>query len=209
MPTHSQCRHTLLAALPLMLFSAMPAQAAVHLLLRPPGTTGETVNQVDITACDHDEDACRNDPSLIGYQRGGWSLTLTDTSAAFVFDVRQHRGLSSTWSFGADQFVQWHADQPVRVYWYQSVLNTTSPGCLCSYVSSGSYSGDHGYDPAFRARASADLRRGDQRVLIRYFLNIVEGGAVPEPATWTMLIAGFGIVGAAARRQRAVAAVSR
>ena len=28
------------------------------------------------------------------------------------------------------------------------------------------------------------------------------GGAVPEPATWAMLIAGFGLVGAAARRRR-------
>ena len=28
-------------------------------------------------------------------------------------------------------------------------------------------------------------------------------GAVPEPATWEMLIAGFGLVGAAARRRRA------
>ena len=31
-------------------------------------------------------------------------------------------------------------------------------------------------------------------------------GAVPEPASWAMLIAGFGLVGAVARRRRAVAA---
>ncbi|WP_017667450.1 CHRD domain-containing protein [Sandarakinorhabdus sp. AAP62] len=31
-------------------------------------------------------------------------------------------------------------------------------------------------------------------------------GAVPEPSSWAMLIAGFGLVGAAARRRRAVAA---
>lgn len=31
------------------------------------------------------------------------------------------------------------------------------------------------------------------------------GGIVPEPATWAMLIAGFGIVGVAARRRRAAA----
>ncbi len=29
---------------------------------------------------------------------------------------------------------------------------------------------------------------------------------VPEPASWTMMIAGFGAVGAAARRRRAMAA---
>ncbi len=32
------------------------------------------------------------------------------------------------------------------------------------------------------------------------------GGGVPEPASWVMLIAGFGLVGAAARRSRTVAA---
>lgn len=34
------------------------------------------------------------------------------------------------------------------------------------------------------------------------------GGAVPEPATWATLIAGFGLTGAAMRRRRATAAVA-
>ena len=33
------------------------------------------------------------------------------------------------------------------------------------------------------------------------------GTAVPEPATWTMMIAGFGLVGGALRRRRAPALV--
>ncbi len=37
-------------------------------------------------------------------------------------------------------------------------------------------------------------------------LTIGTSGAVPEPASWAMLIAGFGLVGAAARRRRPVAA---
>ena len=37
-------------------------------------------------------------------------------------------------------------------------------------------------------------------------LTIGTAGAVPEPASWAMLIAGFGLVGAAARRRRPVAA---
>jgi hypothetical protein len=36
--------------------------------------------------------------------------------------------------------------------------------------------------------------------------NFSVAGAVPEPANWAMLIAGFGLVGAAARRRRSVAA---
>jgi hypothetical protein len=38
--------------------------------------------------------------------------------------------------------------------------------------------------------------------------DFAQNPAVPEPATWAMLIAGFGIVGAAACRRRAVAATA-
>jgi hypothetical protein len=58
---------------------------------------------------------------------------------------------------------------------------------------------------------------GGFRVGSVYFLNnepsgyekllfVDTGGAVPEPASWAMLIAGFGLVGAAARRRRATVA---
>jgi hypothetical protein len=35
------------------------------------------------------------------------------------------------------------------------------------------------------------------------YSSVPAGGGVPEPATWTMLIAGFGLVGGLARRRRA------
>jgi len=38
-------------------------------------------------------------------------------------------------------------------------------------------------------------------------IGVATGGAIPEPASWAMLIAGFGLVGAVARR-RATAAVA-
>ncbi|WP_235890493.1 PEPxxWA-CTERM sorting domain-containing protein [Sandaracinobacter neustonicus] len=41
----------------------------------------------------------------------------------------------------------------------------------------------------------------------RGFRTWVDAGAVPEPASWALMIAGFGIVGAAARRRRAAAQV--
>ncbi|MFZ4690655.1 MAG: PEPxxWA-CTERM sorting domain-containing protein [Polymorphobacter sp.] len=39
-------------------------------------------------------------------------------------------------------------------------------------------------------------------------VGVLGTGAVPEPASWMMLIAGFGIVGAARRRQRLAAAAA-
>ncbi|HEY9234280.1 MAG TPA: PEPxxWA-CTERM sorting domain-containing protein, partial [Phenylobacterium sp.] len=36
----------------------------------------------------------------------------------------------------------------------------------------------------------------------------VTGGAVPEPATWAMMITGFGLAGAAIRRRRGALAVA-
>jgi hypothetical protein len=38
-----------------------------------------------------------------------------------------------------------------------------------------------------------------------FFLRPLGGGVIPEPATWAMLISGFGLVGATARRRRAAA----
>ena len=41
---------------------------------------------------------------------------------------------------------------------------------------------------------------------MNFWAYVAGAGAVPEPASWAMLIAGFGLVGAAARRRRAIAA---
>ena len=45
-----------------------------------------------------------------------------------------------------------------------------------------------------------------QAALYRAVAHDVGIGAVPEPASWTLMIAGFGLVGAAVRRRTAVAA---
>jgi hypothetical protein len=40
-------------------------------------------------------------------------------------------------------------------------------------------------------------------------VSIAEAGVVPEPASWAMLLAGFGLTGAMMRRRRPVPAALR
>jgi hypothetical protein len=53
-----------------------------------------------------------------------------------------------------------------------------------------------------------NLDQGDYTLSVRGPGDVVfgGGGAVPEPASWAMLIAGFGVVGAMQRRRKTVAA---
>jgi hypothetical protein len=52
-------------------------------------------------------------------------------------------------------------------------------------------------DPTF-IKGTYDFVNGDKR-----FTLVISEGAVPEPATWVIFIAGFGLVGAVARRRMA------
>lgn len=47
---------------------------------------------------------------------------------------------------------------------------------------------------------------GSARAIIDWKIAYDNVGGVPEPTSWAMLITGFGLVGAAARRRRAIAA---
>lgn len=51
-----------------------------------------------------------------------------------------------------------------------------------------------------------DSNNGDNTEHVTASITQPGGGGVPEPATWTMLISGFGLAGAMLRRQRAVPA---
>ena len=50
------------------------------------------------------------------------------------------------------------------------------------------------------------VRNDALNIGVRVFDNTIVPGGVPEPASWTLMISGFGLAGAAMRRRRAVAA---
>jgi hypothetical protein len=56
----------------------------------------------------------------------------------------------------------------------------------------------------FTTRVGGDVNYGGQLGQGYRIDSITASGAVPEPATWAMFIAGFGLVGAAVRRRKAV-----
>nr|WP_235945220.1 PEPxxWA-CTERM sorting domain-containing protein [Thermaurantiacus tibetensis] len=88
---------------------------------------------------------------------------------------------------GGPQFVN---GRIVSVTSYGLTFGTAWGDCRAGLQSScGEFSG---FAPVFRNRA--------------WIERLVPGAFVPEPGTWGMLIAGFGLVGMAARRRKAAAA---
>jgi hypothetical protein len=79
----------------------------------------------------------------------------------------------------------WHSDCPVAdrcrgEFYFSQYAFVTNPGTPASYL--------------YRDRGTFDVDTFDVQVL-----------SVPEPATWAMMIAGFGLVGGTLRRRAAVA----
>ncbi|WP_199556259.1 PEPxxWA-CTERM sorting domain-containing protein [Sandaracinobacteroides hominis] len=82
-----------------------------------------------------------------------------------------------------------------------------------THIFSAAYAGGDFGIPAGTYVGFEDLNGGgdlDYDDLRFVFTNVkgVEIGGVPEPTTWAMLIAGFGLVGAAARRRKGIAVTS-
>jgi hypothetical protein len=74
-----------------------------------------------------------------------------------------------------------------------------------TYVLTGGTGRFSGATGSFTNVGTVDNRDGPPSRLSLNFEGFIDAPAIPEPATWAMLIAGFGVVGAASRARRALA----
>lgn len=91
-------------------------------------------------------------------------------------------------------------DQTYEVWLDTSLLGTFSTVSGQDFTArslSAAVVGGNSYLLAFKGLSPTD----NTAFLDDVSANVTAAGAVPEPATWTMLIAGFGLVGASLRRR--------
>ena len=82
---------------------------------------------------------------------------------------------------------------------------TIDSGCSAAIAGAAAYCPFSDFSLSFGGTARSVLFGGtvNQQVFDDFtFGSTVVGGAVPEPATWGMMILGFGVIGAVARRRR-------
>ncbi|HEX5261997.1 MAG TPA: PEPxxWA-CTERM sorting domain-containing protein [Phenylobacterium sp.] len=94
-----------------------------------------------------------------------------------------------------------------------SVFGSNTPGVLGSFIVSGTGEGANtAVLPTFTFYDIESTKAlGGQNILLKNMTalqgTVRTGGGVPEPATWAMMLIGFGGLGAVLRRRRALAAV--
>ena len=163
-----------------------------------------------------------NDPRFISHSLtvNGVTFTLTDTS--FVTNYRLLTNgadghLQNSTQYGANfspnsSRHDWYFDPliscPVFCYGGGLTYNADYSSQLLSptSVTIGTYANGASGETLLGFHASAN--NGGSSGVISSFIISDYSGAVPEPASWIMLIAGFGIVGATRRRQRSARVIA-
>ena len=93
-----------------------------------------------------------------------------------------------------------------------SASGNFTPASFVPYVGTGNFTVTHALSNFFSDVVLADGGKGnlngtaDANVNGQFVIQYIYQDPIPEPASWAMLIAGFGLIGAAARRRRAVMA---
>ena len=168
------------------------------------------------------QDGVVNDPRLISHSLtvNGVTFTLTDTS------LRTNYRLLTNGADGhlqnAAQYGNYSAPNSSRHDWYFDPLiscpgvcyggNLTTNADYSSRLLSqttvtiGTYAYGASGETLLAFNGSAN--NGGSFGVISSFIISDYSGAVPEPASWMMLIAGFGIVGATRRRRRSARVIA-
>jgi hypothetical protein len=164
---------------------------------------------------------------------GGNFVYLTGQGGPGAYEIRQSFTLASaqTVTVKFDHFANNYGGQvfsgngldPFAGQPVQFALVDLIPGATGAFSTAGQiqsfYSGaDGGANPNPWTSYSFNVNLGAGTYAIRFAQadnqlfftqgvdNVSVSGAIPEPASWAMLIAGFGLVGAAGRRRRATVA---
>ena len=170
-----------------------------------PGAQGNSFNFADFSACDQNEAFCQTQPYGGRYANGGYSISITNSTLSYRFDLWQGTDVGGPLENQFELLAFFISDRPVRTTVTGSSSVTLENGCTSCTRSFGLGQAsterrpDGRWDVVFLASMFAGASNGGQRLQQQGSLSI---SAVPEPASWAMLIAGFGLVGAAQRRRR-------
>ena len=168
------------------------------------GTQADSFGFSDYSACDGNEEFCLTQPYGGRYANGGYSISITGNSLNYRFDLWQGTDIGGPLAndFLLEAF--FISDTPVRLRTAGSSSFSLENGCGdCSRVFdvASAYSDlrpDGRWDIGFSAFMQGNASNGGQRLVQEGRLKIA---AVPESASWAMLITGFGMIGAVARRR--------
>ena len=124
------------------------------------------------------------------------SVAVTGTNPVTTFGV-----------FGVSYFGGGQENQPIRYGFYpQSGSGRIELGFLADYTNRGALraitSASLITDPGASYRSFYDAGNGTIFLTSGSVTPVPVGAAVPEPATWGMMLLGFGLIGAAARRRK-------
>ena len=164
------------------------------------GTVTRVFGFSDIGGCeDEQEGPCG------GYENGRFRLTLADGGMDYAASIFQSQSISfNDPDTMIDVYAVFRAARPMRTSLVeQRLVNVLrcAGGCPSTLQSRIEQTrlGDGSWELTVNLATYAAVHEAAQTVDHRFRLAVAE---VPEPGSWAMLIAGFGLVGAAARYRR-------